>query len=90
MQDTYKVTSAPDAEPGLALRIALAYTEIHNRQTLLIPGRQSTVIPERARWACSIRATREFPQGLIPTFKKGICAARRHCVGPDRKRASGW
>ena len=44
-QDTYKVNSRVTLNYGLRYEMPSPYTEIHNRQTLFIPGRQSTVMP---------------------------------------------
>ena len=60
------------------------YTEIQNRQTLWIPGRQSTVMPN-APPDLLYPGDAGVPAGLIPTFKKGF-APRVGCrLGPDRK-----
>jgi hypothetical protein len=47
------------------------YTEAHNRQTLFIPGRQSTVMPN-APAGLLYPGDAGVPGGLIPTFKKGF------------------
>ena len=47
------------------------YTEIKNRQTLFIPGRQSTVVPS-APLGLLYPGDKGVPDGLIPTFKKGF------------------
>src|ERR1700687_4419624 len=44
-QDTHKVNSRLTLNVGLRYDLPFPYTEIHNRQTLFIPGRQSTVMP---------------------------------------------
>ena len=84
VQDTYKVSSRLTVNLGLRYELPSPYTEIKNRQTLFIPGRQSTVVPSaplgilypgrqgRSRWP-------------DPNLQEGICAPRRLCLGPDRK-----
>ena len=44
-QDTYRMTKRLTLNLGLRYDLPFPYTEIHNRQTLWIPGRQSTVMP---------------------------------------------
>ena len=55
-----KSTSRLTLNLGLRYELPSPYTEIKNRQTLFIPGRQSTVVPD-APLDCSIPATRAFP-----------------------------
>ena len=47
------MTSRLTLKLGLRYELPFPYTEIHNRQTLWIPGRQSTVIPNAPRTALS-------------------------------------
>lgn len=70
-QDTYKATSRLTLNVGLRYELPFPYTEIHNRQTLWIPGRQSTVMPD-APAGLLYPGDRGVPAGLIPTFKKGF------------------
>ena len=70
-QDTYKVTSRLTLNIGLRYELPFPYTEIHNRQTLWIPGRQSTVMPN-APPGLLYPGDAGVPAGLIPTFKKGF------------------
>jgi hypothetical protein len=70
-QDTYKVTSRLTMNLGLRYEMPSPYTEIHNRQTLWIPGRQSTVMPN-APEDLLYPGDAGVPRGLIPTFKKGF------------------
>ena len=70
---------------GLRYDLPFPYTEIKNRQTLWIPGRQSTVMPDAPRWiALSRRQGRA--RGTDPHFQERLRAARRPRLGPDRKR----
>jgi outer membrane receptor protein involved in Fe transport len=71
MQDTYKVTSRLTLNLGLRYDLPSPYTEIHNRQTLWIPGRQSTVVPN-APPGLLYPGDQGVPAGLIPTFKKAF------------------
>ena len=70
-QDTYKVNSRLTLNFGLRYELPFPYTEIHNRQTLFIPGRQSTVMPN-APEGLLYPGDRGVPAGLIPTFTKGF------------------
>jgi hypothetical protein len=70
-QDTYKLSSRLTLNFGLRYELPFPYTEIKNRQTLFIPGRQSTVAPE-APTALLYPGDAGVPAGLIPTFKKGF------------------
>ncbi len=70
-QDSYKVTPRLTLNLGLRYELPFPYTEAKNRQTLWIPGRQSTVIPS-APAGLLYPGDRGVPSGLIPTFKKGF------------------
>lgn len=70
-QDTYKVNSRLTFNYGLRYDLPFPYTEIHNRQTLWIPGRQSVVMPH-APAGLLYPGDPGVPAGLIPTFKKGF------------------
>jgi len=71
VQDTYKVSSRLTVNLGLRYELPSPYTEIKNRQTLFIPGRQSTVVPS-APLGILYPGDKGVPDGLIPTFKKGF------------------
>jgi hypothetical protein len=70
-QDTYKLNRRVTLNYGLRYELPFPYTEIHNRQTLFIPGRQSTVVPS-APAGLLYPGDKGVPAGLIPTFKKGF------------------
>ncbi len=70
-QDTFKATPRLTLNLGLRYDMPSPYTEIHNRQTLWIPGRQSTVMPN-APPDLLYPGDRGVPRGLIPTFRKGF------------------
>jgi Carboxypeptidase regulatory-like domain/TonB dependent receptor len=70
-QDSYKVTSRLTLNYGLRYDLPFPYTEIHNRQSLWIPGRQSVVMPN-APAGLLYPGDSGVPAGLIPTFKKGF------------------
>jgi len=70
-QDTYKLNSRLTLNMGLRYELPFPYTEIHNRQTLWVPGRQSTVIPSAPN-GLLYPGDSGVPAGLIPTFKKGF------------------
>jgi hypothetical protein len=70
-QDTFKATSRLTFNLGLRYDLPFPYTEIHNRQTLWVPGRQSTVMPN-APEGLLYPGDRGIPAGLIPTFKKAF------------------
>lgn len=65
-QDTWKATSRVTINYGLRYEVPSPYTEIHNRQNLWIPGRQSTVIPA-APAGLLYPGDKGVPGGLIPT-----------------------
>ncbi|HTP67634.1 MAG TPA: TonB-dependent receptor [Dongiaceae bacterium] len=65
-QDTWKVTSRLTLNYGLRYEVPSPYTEIHNRQNLWIPGRQSTVFPT-APTGLLYPGDQGVPNGLIPT-----------------------
>ena len=71
VQDTFKATSRLTFNFGVRYELPFPYTEIKNRQTLWIPGRQSTVVPD-APPGLLYPGDKGVPAGLIPTFKKGF------------------
>jgi outer membrane receptor protein involved in Fe transport len=71
VQDTYKVTPRLTLNAGLRYELPTPYSEIHNRQTLWIPGRRSTVMPS-APAGLLYPGDPGVPAGLIPTLKKGF------------------
>jgi outer membrane receptor protein involved in Fe transport len=71
VQDTYKATPRLTLNLGVRYDMPSPYTEAHNRQTLFIPGRQSTVMPN-APAGLLYPGDAGVPGGLIPTFKKGF------------------
>ncbi len=70
-QDTYKLNRRVTFNYGLRYELPFPYTEIHNRQALWIPGRQSTVVPS-APAGLLYPGDKDVPAGLIPTFKKSF------------------
>ncbi len=87
VQDTYKVSSRLTLNLGLRYELPFPYTEIHNRQTLFVPGRQSTVVPS-APQGLLYPGDAGVPVGLIPTFKKGF--APRVGVAWDPTGSGKW
>jgi hypothetical protein len=87
VQDTYKVSSRLTLNVGLRYELPFPYTEINNRQTLWIPGRQSTVFPS-APPGLLYPGDKGVPAGLIPTFKKGF--APRVGVAWDPTGSGKW
>jgi len=71
VQDTYKMTPRLTLNLGLRYDLPFPYTEIKNRQTLWIAGRQSTVMPG-APAGLLYPGDKGVPDGLIPTFKKAF------------------
>jgi Carboxypeptidase regulatory-like domain/TonB dependent receptor len=86
-QDTYKVNNRLTLNLGLRYDLPFPYTEIKNRQTLFIPGRQSTVVPD-APTGLLYPGDRGVPAGLIPTDKKGF--APRVGFAWDPTGSSNW
>jgi hypothetical protein len=86
-QDTYKLNRRVTLNYGLRYELPFPYTEIHNRQTLWIPGRQSTVFPT-AKPGLLYPGDQGVPAGLIPTFKKGF--APRVGVALDPMGDAKW
>ena len=86
-QDTYKASRRLTLNLGLRYELPFPYTEIKNRQTLWIPGRQSTVVPD-APDGLLYPGDAGVPAGLIPTFKKGF--APRVGVAWDPTGSSKW
>lgn len=87
VQDTYKVTQRLTLNIGLRYELPFPYTEIKNRQTLWIPGRQSQVLPS-APPGLLYPGDPGVPAGLIPTFKKGF--APRVGVAWDPTGSAKW
>jgi len=71
VQDSFKATRRLTFNLGLRYDLPFPYTEIKNRQTLWIPGRQSTVMPDAPN-GLLYPGDKGVPAGLIPTFKKGF------------------
>jgi hypothetical protein len=71
VQDTFKITPHFTMNLGLRYELPFPYTEIKNRQTLWVPGRQSMVFPT-APAGLLYPGDAGVPAGLIPTFKKGF------------------
>jgi hypothetical protein len=86
-QDTYRVNNRLTLNLGLRYELPSPYTEIKNRQTLFIPGRQSTVVPT-APAGLLYPGDTGVPAGLIPTFKKGF--APRVGFAWDPTGSSKW
>lgn len=86
-QDTYKVTPRLTLNVGLRYELPFPYTEIHNRQTLWVPGRQSKVMPN-APEDLLYPGDPGVPAGLIPTFKKGF--APRFGFAYDPTGSAKW
>ena len=87
VQDTYKMTSRLTLNLGLRYDLPSPYTEIHNRQSLFIPGRQSTVVPN-APEGLLYPGDAGVPAGLIPTFKKAF--APRVGIAWDPTGSAKW
>jgi outer membrane receptor protein involved in Fe transport len=87
VQDTYKLTPRLTLNAGLRYEMPSPYTEIHNRQTLFVPGRQSTVMPN-APAGLLYPGDAGVPGGLVPTFRKGF--APRVGLAWDPMGSSKW
>lgn len=86
-QDTFKATSRLTFNLGVRYDLPSPYSEIHNRQTLWIPGRQSTVMPN-APAGLLYPGDQGVPAGLIPTFKKAF--APRIGIAWDPTGSGSW
>ena len=87
VQDSYKVSPRLTVNFGLRYEMPSPYTEIHNRQTLFVPGRQSKVMPN-APADLLYPGDPGVPGGLIPTFRKGF--APRVGIAWDPAGSSKW
>ena len=87
VQDSYKLTRRFTLNYGLRYELPFPYTEIHNRQTLWIPGHQSKVMPN-APQGLLYPGDPGVPAGLIPTFKKGF--APRVGIAWDATGSGQW
>jgi Carboxypeptidase regulatory-like domain len=83
-QDTYKINSRLALNYGLRYEMPSPYTEIHNRQTLFVPGRQSTVMPTAPK-GLLYPGDKGVPGGLIPTFRKGFAPRVGLALDPTGK-----
>ena len=86
-QDTWKISKRVTINYGLRYEVPSPYTEIHNRQNLWIPGRQSTVIPS-APVGLLYPGDQGVPAGLIPTQRDAF--APRVGVAWDVKGNGRW
>jgi len=86
-QDTYRINSHLTLNYGLRYEMPSPYTEIHKRQTLFIPGRQSTVTPSAPK-GLLYPGDAGVPGGLIPTFRKGF--APRVGIAYDPTGTGNW
>jgi len=87
VQDTYKLTSRFTLNLGLRYELPFPYTEVHNRQTLFVPGRQSQVMPN-APEGLLYPGDPGVPAGLIQTDKTGF--APRIGIAWDPKGDGKW
>ncbi len=71
IQDTYKLTSHFTINAGLRYELPEPYTEIHRRQSLFEPGKQSRVLPN-APVGLLYPGDPGVPAGLIPTDRKAF------------------
>ena len=85
VQDTFKATSRLTLNFGVRYELPFPYTEIKNRQTLWIPGRQSTVVPDAPN-GLLYPGRQGRARGIDSHFQEGLRATRRRRMGPDRKR----
>ena len=86
-QDTFKLSSRLTLNLGLRYDVPSPYTEIHNRQNLFEPGRQSTVIPT-APPGLVYPGDPGVPDGLIPTERRAF--APRLGVAWDPNGKGQW
>ncbi|HEY6341466.1 MAG TPA: carboxypeptidase regulatory-like domain-containing protein [Candidatus Acidoferrum sp.] len=70
-QDTWKVSSRVTVNYGLRYEVPSPYTEIHNYQSLWIPGRQSVAFPS-APTGLLYPGDPGVPRGLIPTDRNAF------------------
>ncbi len=82
VQDTYKVTSRFTINAGVRYELPEPYTEIHHRQSLFEPGKQSLVLPN-APAGLLYPGDPGVPAGLIPTDKKAFAPRLGIAWDPD-------
>lgn len=82
VQDTYKVTSRFTINAGLRYELPEPYTEIHNRQSLFEPGKQSLILPN-APAGLLYPGDPGVPAGLIHTDKKAFAPRLGIAWDPD-------
>ena len=87
VQDSYKVTSHLTLNLGLRYDLPFPFTESKNRQTLWIPGRQSTVVTN-APPGLLYPGDMGVPAGLIQTYKKAF--APRVGIAWDPTGGAKW
>jgi hypothetical protein len=87
VQDTYKLGPRVTINAGVRYELPQPYTEIHNRQSLFVPGRQSQVMPN-APAGLLYPGDPGVPAGLIPTDKTAF--APRLGIAWDVKGDSKW
>jgi hypothetical protein len=71
VQDTYKIAPRFTVNAGLRYELPEPYTEIHNRQTLFEPGKESQILPN-APAGLLYPGDHGVPAGLIPTDMKAF------------------
>jgi hypothetical protein len=71
VQDRMRVGRRVTLNYGLRYELPFPYTEVRDRQSLWIPGRQSEVVPNAPN-GLLYPGDAGVPRGLIQTFKKGF------------------
>jgi hypothetical protein len=86
VQDSGNVGSRLTLNAGVRYELPLPYTEIHDRQSLWIPGRQSQIRAD-APAGLLYPGDAGVPRGLIPTFKTGFAPRVGLAWDPDGSAA---